>query len=206
MRDFLQKISQNCKFLNSHRHALAIRRIAPLAERVLKIKPERFLSENDLQLLIVDATEQRIEQPKNQRAYYSGKSTRIRKTEIVTDHKGRILRLSKPYEGRVHDFEIRNTEGPLPTIPILADSGYQGLQNEHSAGVILPKKKPRNGSLSVSEQARNTKLARCRIVVEHTFAHLKKWRILADRYRSHLDLYAQIFQTVADIYNFSFVR
>ena len=39
----------------------AIKRIAPLAERVLKIKPERLLSENDLQLLIVDATEQRIE-------------------------------------------------------------------------------------------------------------------------------------------------
>ena len=34
----------------------AIRRIAPLAERVLKIKPEKLLSENDLQLLIVDAT------------------------------------------------------------------------------------------------------------------------------------------------------
>ena len=40
----------------------AIRRIAPLAERVLKI----LLSENDLQLLIVDATEQ----PKNQANHY----------------------------------------------------------------------------------------------------------------------------------------
>ena len=76
---------------------------------------------------------------------------------------GLILRISKPYEGRVHDFKIRQSEGPLPTVPILADSGYQGLQNEHSAAVILPKKKPQNGSLSTSDQARNTKLARCRI-------------------------------------------
>ena len=45
----------------------AIRRIAPLAKQILKVKPERLLSENDLQLLIVDATEQRIERPKNQR-------------------------------------------------------------------------------------------------------------------------------------------
>ena len=51
----------------------AIRRIAPLAERVLKIKLEKLLSENDLQFLNVNATEQRIERPKNQRAYYSGK-------------------------------------------------------------------------------------------------------------------------------------
>ena len=169
----------------------AIQRIAPLAERVLKIKPEKLLSENDLQLLIVDATEQRIERPKNQQAYYSGKKhAHTIKTEIVTDSKGRILRVSKPYEGRVHDFEIRKTEGPLPVVPILADSGYQGLQNEHSAAAILPKKKPKNGSLSASEQARNTKLARCRIVIEHTFAHLKKWHILADRYRGLLSDYA----------------
>ena len=128
------------------------------------------------------------------------------KTEIVTDSKGRILRVSKPYEGRIHDFEIRKTEGPLPAVPILADSGYQGLQNEHSAGVILPKKKPKNGSLSASEQVRNNKLARCRIVVEHTFAHLKKWHILAACYRGPLDNYTQIFQTIAGIYNLSFVR
>ena len=123
------------------------------------------------------------------------------KIEIVTDSKGRTLRVSKPYEGRIHDFEIRKTEGPLPAVPILTDSGYQGLQNDHSTEVILPKKKPKNGSLSASEQARNTKLARCRIVVEHTFAHLKKWRILAARYRGPLDNYTQIFQTIAGIYS-----
>jgi len=183
----------------------AIKRIAPLAERILKIKPERLLSENDLQLLIVDATEQRIERPKNQCDYYSGKAhAHTIKTEIVIEPKGRILRVSKPYEGRVHDFEIRKTEGPLPAVPILADSGYQGLQNEHSAAVILPKKRPKNGSLSAAEQARNTKLARCRIAIdEHTFAHLKKWNILAARYRGHLSNYPQIFHTIAGFYNLS---
>ena len=128
---------------------------------------------------------------------------------------GRILRVSKPYEGRVHDFKIRQSEGPLPAVPILADSGYQGLQNEHTAAVILPKKKPKNGSLSSSEQARNTKLARCRIFthpakckifIEHTFAQLKKLNILAARYRGHLDPYPQIFQTIAGIYNLSRAR
>ena len=106
----------------------AIRRIAPLAEQILKIKLERLLSENDLQLLIVDATEQRIERPKNQRNYYSGKTHACTiKTEVVIAPNGQILRVSKPYEGRVHDFEISKSEGPLPAVPILADSGYQGL-------------------------------------------------------------------------------
>ena len=139
----------------------AIKRIASLAERILKVKHDPTLSENDLQLLIIDATEQRIERPKNQRDYCSGKAHVTIKTEVVIEPKGRILRVSKPYEGRVHDFEIRQSEGPLPAVPILANSGYQGLQNEHLAAVILPKKKSKNSSLSTSEQARNTKLARC---------------------------------------------
>ena len=86
-------------------------------------KTGKIIEQNDLQLLIVDATEQRIERPKNQRAYYSGKKhAHTIKTEIVTDSKGRILRVSKPYEGRVHDFEIRKTEGPLPAVPILTET------------------------------------------------------------------------------------
>ena len=171
----------------------AIKQAAPLVERILRIKPEHLLTESDLQLLIVDATEQRIERPKNQRDYYSGKKhAHAIKTKIVIDSKG-----------CVHDFEIRKTEDPLPAVPILADSGYQGLQNEHTAAVILPKKKQKNGSLSAAEQARNTKLARCRIAIEHTFAHLKKWHILAARYRGYLDSYPQIFQTIAGIYNLS---
>lgn len=40
---------------------------------------------------------------------------------IITDPKGRILRVSKLYEGRIHGFEIRKTEGPLLAIPILAE-------------------------------------------------------------------------------------
>ena len=137
----------------------------------------------------------------------------FKKFSCVIEPNGRILRVSKPYEGRVYDFEIRKIKGPLPAVPILADSGYQGLQNEHLAAVILPKKKPKNGSLSASEQARNTKLARCRIfryparcrifIIEHAFAFPQKWHIRAARYRGHLDSYPQIFQTIAGIYNLS---
>ena len=141
----------------------------------------------------------------NYKKFWEGLGDLLQKIsqKIVTDSKGRILRVSKPYEGRINNFDIRKTEGPLPAVPILTDSGYQGLQNDHSSGVILPKKKPKNGS--ASEQARNTKLARCRIVVEHTFTHLKKWNILAACYRGPLDNYTQIFQTIAGIYNLPFV-
>ncbi len=104
--------------------------------------------------------------------------------------------------GRFTIFNIRKKEGALPAVPILADSGYQGLQNHHSAAVFIPKKKPKNGSLSDAEKAENKQLSRRRIVVEHVFAHLKKWQILAVCYRGQLDHYAQVFQTIAGLHNF----
>ena len=119
----------------------------------------------------------------------------------MADKNGFIFRVSKPYEGRIHDFNIRKTEGPLPAVPILADSGYQGLQNIHSAAVFIPKKKPKNGSLSDE----NKQLSRRRIVIEHVIGHLKKWQILAARYRGQLTDYAQIFQTIAGLHNFLLV-
>ena len=181
----------------------AIRRIAPLAERILKIKPQRVLSEIELQFLILDATEQQIERPKNQRDYYSGKKhAHTIKSEIVIDSRKRIVQVSKPYEGRIHDFNIRKKEGPLPAVPIFADLGYQGLQNHHSAAVFIPKKKPKHGSLSDAEKAENKQLSRRRIAIEHVIGHLKKWQILAARYRSLLTDYAQIFQTIAGLHNF----
>ena len=183
-----------------------IRRVGPLAERILKIKPQRLLSEKELKFLIVDATEQCIERPKNQRDYYSGKKhAHTIKTELLVDHKRRISRVSKPHEGRIHDFNIRKIEGPLPAVPILADSGYQGLQNIHSAGVFISKKKPKNGSLSDAEKTENKRFVRRRIVVEHVIGHLKKWQILVARYCSHLTNYAQIFQTIAGLHNFLLV-
>ena len=73
-----------------------------------------------MQEFYVDATEQRIERPKNQRDYYSGKAHECTiKTEVIIEPNGRILRVSKSYEGRIHNFEIHQSKGPLPAVPIL---------------------------------------------------------------------------------------
>ena len=90
----------------------------------------------------------------------------------------------------------------MPAVPIFADLGYQGLQNHHSAAVFIPKKKLKHGSLSDAEKAENKQLYRRRIAIEHVIGHLKKWQILAARYRSLLTDYAQIFQTIAGLHNF----
>ena len=39
-------------------------------------------------------------------------------------------------------------------------------------------------------------------VVEHVLAHLKKWQILAQRFRNSLDAYHPIFTNIALLYNY----
>lgn len=92
------------------------------------MKLEHLWSENDLQLLIVDAHRTVDWAAKNQRDYYFGKvHVHTIKIEVFIDPKGRILRISEHYEGRVHDFKIRKPEGPFPLVSILTDFGYQGF-------------------------------------------------------------------------------
>ena len=48
--------------------------------------------------------------------------------EVVIDPKSRILCVSKLHKGRVHDFKIRQSKTPFPTVLILAGSVCQVLQ------------------------------------------------------------------------------
>ena len=90
----------------------AFKRLTPLLARVIHIKKARKLSQEDLEILIVDATEQSIQRPgKKQKKYYSGKKKRHTiKTEMLINKAGRIVGLSKAYPGSVHDLSIRRRE------------------------------------------------------------------------------------------------
>ena len=103
-----------------------LRRIEALAVRVLGISPTIRVSRQEAEALIIDCTEQPIQRPsRKQRCWYSGKKKRHTiKTEIVTTEMGRIVSISKPAPGRVHDLEIRRRGPPLPSDSrVYADSG-----------------------------------------------------------------------------------
>ena len=77
--------------------------LEPLVARVTGIKEDRTLRQDDLEVLLIDATEQRIERPvRGQRKFYSGKKKcHTIKTEIQITEKGRIVAVSKPFPGAV---------------------------------------------------------------------------------------------------------
>ena len=68
-------------------------------------------------------------------------------------------------------------------IIILADSGYQGIQNYHEFSLI-PIKKSKKKELSEPEKAYNKALSRQRIFIENINAKIKVFKIMSDRYRN----------------------
>ena len=91
---------------------------------------------------------------------------------------------------------------PDPSLPqgtkLLGDLGYLG-----ATSVSVPYKSSKLKPLTKRQVTYNQKHAQRRIVVEHVFANLKKWRILAYRVRNPIPTYNHIFSTVCALRNFA---
>lgn len=180
-----------------------LQKLEPILAKEMAITKIKKLSQEEVESLIIDATEQPIERPsRNQKSYYSGKKKRHTiKTEIWITRQGRITHISKPRPGSIHDFNLHKQEPPLPSNSrIYADSGYQGLDKIHQA-TELPYKSTKTKPLNGEEKEYNHALSRIRIVVENIIGDIKTFKILADRYRNKRKRYGVKFNIIAGIVN-----
>ena len=127
----------------------------------------------------------------------------------MTNPRRRILYLSECWVGKTHDYrmcqhEFSPDEDWFTELRVRLDLGFVGFDKDYTCKeVLLPHKKPQHQELTAEQQAENKGLARERIVVEHSIAGLKRYRILSDRLRLHdLDLYNQILGVCAGLWNF----
>lgn len=181
----------------------ALKRIEPLAQRLLGVKRSIRIAGHEAQGLLLDCTEQAIERPtRRQRRWYSGKKKRHTiKTEMTMAENGRIISISRPNPGSRHDLAIRRRGAAIPcTAHIYADSGYQGLQADHH-NLEIPYKRSKTKPLTSDEREYNRALSRVRIKIEHGFARIKKFRIMADTYRYPRPRYHAKFAIIAGICN-----
>jgi DDE superfamily endonuclease len=80
------------------------------------------------------------------------------------------------------------------------DSGYQGLQNEH-ANTAMPRKKSKLKPLTKEQKRSNRQHSRERITVENVIGVVKRFRILAERYRSRRRRFGLRISLISGIYN-----
>lgn len=157
------------------------------------------------EVVVMDVTETPIERPQQQqRAFYSGKKKRhTLKCQVLMDQSTHEVICLFFGKGSRHDFKLFQASGVHfhPETESLQDKGYQGIQKLH-ANSRLPIKKPKGGSLSAADKAKNRELAVERIGIEHVNRRFKIFRILAERYRNRRRRYGLRCNLIAALYNF----
>jgi len=105
-------------------------------------------------------------------------------------------------KGSQHDFKLfkDSRSGLSPTTCTLADTGYQGIAQNHE-NCRTPTKKTKLHPLTKEQKASNRALSRERIRVENVICKLKVFRILSERYRNRRRRFPIRFNLIAAICN-----
>lgn len=138
--------------------------------------------------LNLDATEREVPRSTDQdaqRQEYSGKAkTHTAKNQVLSDEDGYVHFLSLTHEGTTHDKALADAEALDFPVGLLLrqDTGYQSY---HPQGVVVsqPQKKPRKGTLTDEQKARNQAISAKRVVVEHAIGGIKRLHCLSQRLR-----------------------
>jgi IS5 family transposase len=88
-----------------------------------------------------------------------------------------------------------------PETKAIVDSGYQGLQKQH-AKTDMPKKRSKKNPLTSTDKIKNREISKERVFGENVIAMLKRFKIVADRYRNRRKRFGLRFFLISAIYNF----
>ncbi len=207
-----------------------IRMLEPLVSEVLplpkklhqKVRRLRTLDEVEAVFpgfkAFLDATEQEIPRPKvkhKRKTHYSGKKKRHTvKTQVTVNKDGLIVHKAGHARGSTHDYALFKQHHPrLPdNVRLGLDLGYDGIQTDFprlKAEVPFKRRSPGRGkrgekakALTPEQKSHNKALAKARVVVEHTFSKLKKFRIMREEFRNRLKHYDTMTNIVCGIINF----
>ena len=105
--------------------------------------------------------------------------------------------------GKRHDFRLFKESRVRfkKETAVLTDTGYQGLQKIH-ANSQLPKKKTKKIPLTKEDKKSNRKLSSLRVLNENVIGMLKRFKIIADKYRNRRKRFGLRFNLIAGIYNY----
>ena len=83
---------------------------------------------------------------------------------------------------------------------MITDTGYQGLQKIHTNSA-LPKKKSKKYPLTKEDKKNNKDLASNRVLNENVIGMLKRFKIIADKYRNRRKRFGLRSNLIAGLYN-----
>jgi hypothetical protein len=103
----------------------------------------------------------------------------------------------------MHDFKVfKESKVHInKEVLVAVDSGYQGLQKLH-VKTELPKKRTKKNPLTKVDKIKNREIASKRVLNENVIGVIKRFRILAEKYRNRRKRFNLRFNLIAGIYNF----
>jgi len=105
--------------------------------------------------------------------------------------------------GKEHDFKLFKESKVCvkPKTELDTDTGYLGIAKIH-ANSVLPKKKTKKNPLTKEDKAFNRNISSQRVLNEHVIGFVKRFKIVADRYRNRRKRFGLRFNLIAGICNF----
>jgi len=124
------------------------------------------------------------------------------KTQVVVDKRTRTIICTAFSNGKRHDFKLfKESKTRIhPNIKAITDTGYQGIQKLHGKSE-LPKKKSKKHPLTKDDKKKNQALSSERVVNENVIGMVKRFKIIADKYRNRRKRFGLRFNLIAGIYN-----
>jgi hypothetical protein len=109
--------------------------------------------------------------------------------------------------GKRHDFRLFKESGVrfLTNTEVLTDTGYLGINKIHTNS-RLPKKKTKKHPLTKEDKIENKKLSSQRVTNENVIGMLKRFKIIADKYRNRRRRFGLRFNLIAGIYNYELAK
>ncbi|WP_220515226.1 IS5 family transposase [Streptococcus pneumoniae] len=153
-------------------------------------------------VMIIDATEVKINRPKKELANYSGKKKcYAMKAQAIVTSQRRIVSLDITVN-YCHDMKLfkmsRRNIGQAGKI--LADSGYQGLMKIYPQAQT-PRKSSKFKPLTVEDKTYNHALSKERSKVENIFAKVETFKMFSTTYRNHRKRFGLRMNLIAGIIN-----
>jgi len=122
---------------------------------------------------------------------------------VVVDKASRRIICLSFANGKRHDFRLfkESKVRVLPKTTLETDTGYQGIAKLHAKSV-LPQKRSKKRPLTPQDKKSNHAISSDRVTNEHVIGHLKRFKILSDRYRNRRKRFGLRCNLIAGICNF----
>ena len=120
----------------------------------------------------------------------------------MVDKKSQKIICTSFANGKKHDFKLfkESRTHINPDTKIITDTGYQGLKKLH-AKTELPKKRSKKCPLTREDRKNNQTLSRERVLNENVIGMVKRFKIIADKYRNRRKRFGLRFNLISAIYN-----